>query len=59
MDSQDPELRRVASARLAKTVGHPINFDPAAPPESRHSATASLRKELTPPPATRAIETRP
>jgi hypothetical protein len=56
MDSTDPELRRVASARLTKKVGHAVAFDPAGPPEARHRATDALRKQLVPPATTQAIE---
>lgn len=56
MDSTDTELRRVASARLTKKLGHPIGFDPAGPSDARHRATDALRKQLVPPATTQAVE---
>lgn len=56
MDSTDPELRRVASARLTKTVGGAIAFDPASAPEARHASVEALRKKLVAPAATQAVE---
>jgi hypothetical protein len=58
MDSQDAELRRVASSRLAKKVGGDLKYDPSASPEQRHDAVESLRRTLLPPPATQAVERR-
>ncbi|HZZ44974.1 MAG TPA: hypothetical protein VFE58_18705 [Tepidisphaeraceae bacterium] len=59
MDSDELDLRRVALQHLTQILGHSIAFDPAAPPETRLEMLDKLRKQLTPPPATRAIEKSP
>jgi hypothetical protein len=56
MDSTDPELRRVAAARLAKNLHRSLAFDPSAPPEVRHAVTDTLRRQLVPPATTQAVE---
>jgi hypothetical protein len=56
MDSDDPDLRRVALARLDKKLGRQVTINLNAPPDERRAAVDALRKQLLPPAATQVVE---
>jgi hypothetical protein len=48
MDSEDAQLRRLASEQLGSVLKHPVAFDPSAPATARESQLANLRQNLLP-----------
>lgn len=54
--SGDATVRRLAIARLAHVLGHPIQLDPDAPEGARVEAVDQLRRQLRPEPATRPTD---
>jgi hypothetical protein len=46
MEDDDLAVRTLAGSRLAKTIGHPLGFDPAAAPSIRAAKLESLRATI-------------